>query len=113
MPYYLKSADVLILPNSGKKDVSRYWTSPMKMFEYMASQRPIVASDLSSIGEVLSENNSILVEPDNPQALAEGIKKVLDDKELSQRISQQAYIDVKKYTWDKRAQKILDFVKNE
>jgi len=68
---------------------------------------------LSSIGEVLSENNSILVEPDNPQALAEGIKKVLDDKELSQRISQQAYIDVKKYTWDKRAQKILDFVKNE
>ena len=113
MPYYLKSADVLILPNSGKKDVSRYWTSPMKMFEYMASQRPIVASDLSSIGEVLSENNSILVEPDNPQALAEGIKKVLEDKELSQRISQQAYIDVKKYTWDKRAQKILDFVKNE
>ena len=113
MPYYLKSADVLILPNSGKKDVSRYWTSPMKMFEYMASQRPIVASDLSSIGEILSENNSILVEPDNPQALAEGIKKVLDDKELSQRISQQAYTDVKKYTWDKRAQKILNFVKNE
>ena len=111
MPYYLKSADVLILPNSGKKNASRYWTSPMKMFEYMASQRPIVASDLPSIREILNENNSVLVEPDNPWALAKGIKSILNNENLSQRISQQAYTDVKKYTWDKRAQKILDFMR--
>jgi glycosyltransferase involved in cell wall biosynthesis len=85
----------------------------MKMFEYMASQRPIVASDLPSIREVLSENNAVLIEPDNPQSLAEGIKKALTDKELSQRISQQTQTDVEEYTWDKRAQKILEFIKNE
>ena len=44
---------------------------------YMASKRPIVASDLPTIREILNEENAILVEPGNPKALAEGIEKVL------------------------------------
>src|SRR3989338_383757 len=44
IPYYLKAADILVLPNSATEKISSYYTSPVKMFEYMASQRPIVAS---------------------------------------------------------------------
>ncbi|MBU2472888.1 MAG: glycosyltransferase family 4 protein [Patescibacteria group bacterium] len=110
MPCYLKSADVLVIPNSGKMDISKSWTSPLKMFEYMASRRPVVASDLPSLREVLSENNAILVEPDNPQELAKGIERALKNTDFSVRISVQAYEDVQKYSWQKRARNILRFI---
>ena len=47
------------------------------------------------------------MEPDNPKALAEGIKNVLEDEELAKKLTEKAYEEVQKYTWDKRAEKIL------
>jgi glycosyltransferase involved in cell wall biosynthesis len=111
IPEFLSIADCLILPNSAKESKSEKWTSPLKMFEYMASGKPIVASDLSSIREVLNENNAILVEPDNPEKLTQGIKRILSDKILSEKLSTQAKEDVKNYTWQKRAEKIIEFIK--
>lgn len=108
VPKYLAAADVLVLPNI-KKGLFEY-TSPLKLFEYMASGRPIVASDLPSIREILSEENAVLVEPGNPEALAEGIKRVLDDKELANKISQKAREDIIQYTWHNRAKMILKFI---
>ena len=85
---------------------------PLKLFEYMASKRPIVASDLPSIKETLrNEKNAILVKPDNPQALAEGIKRVLIDKELADRISEQAFKDAQEYSWEKRSGRIFKFMR--
>lgn len=110
IPYWLKAADILVLPNTAKENISKYWTSPIKMFEYMASKRPIVASDLPSIREILNENNSILVKPDLPEDLARGIKKILKDKNLAEKISNQAFRDVQNYTWQKRARNILRFI---
>ena len=80
------------------------------MFEYMASKRPIMASDLPSIREILNENNSILVEPDNPEVLAEGIKNALENFEFSASIANQAFQDIQNYTWQKRVKKILEFI---
>jgi len=113
IPYYLKSADVLILPNSGKTEISKSWTSPMKMFEYMASQRPIVASDLPSLREILNKNNAVLIKSDNPKALANGIKQALKNTDLSDKISIQAHRDVQNYSWFKRSKKIIDFLNND
>ena len=110
IPYWLKSADVLVLPNTAKEDISKYWTSPMKMFEYMAAQRPIVASDLPSLREVLNEESSFLFEPDNPENLALAVKRALQNPEISDKISNQAFQDVQEYTWQKRAEKILKFI---
>ncbi|MCG2694788.1 glycosyltransferase family 4 protein, partial [Candidatus Parcubacteria bacterium] len=111
MPSWQKSADVLVLPNTEKQDISKYHTSPMKLFEYMASGNPIVASNLPSIGEILNEKNSILVEPDNPKSLADGINKALNDVELGENLAKQALIDVQNYTWKKRVNNILNFIK--
>ncbi len=108
VPKYLAASDVLVLPNI-EKGLSHF-TSPLKLFEYMASKRPVVASDLPSIREVVNEENAILVEPGNPKALAEGILKVLQDKELATRIAENAYKGVQQYSWDKRAEKILEFM---
>ena len=110
IPYWLKAADVLVLPNSAREKISQYWTSPMKMFEYMASQRPIVASDLPSIREILNENNAVLIKSDNAEALTEGIDRVFKNPDLSDRIAEQTYQDVQSYSWSKRVQKIIDFL---
>ena len=113
IPYYLKASDVLILPNSGKTKISKKWTSPMKMFEYMASQRPVIASDLPSIREILNENNAILVKADSPKALSQEIKQALKNQVFSDKISIQAYQDVQKYSWVKRSKKIINFLNND
>ncbi len=107
---YLAAADVLILPNSAKDKVSQKYTSPLKLFAYMASRRPIVASDLPSLREILNENNSILVKPDDALALAEGIKKVLNDPVSASHMSNLAFEDAKQYTWEKRAESIINFM---
>lgn len=108
VPKYLAASDVLVLPNI-EKGLSHY-TSPLKLFEYMAAKRPVVASDLPSIREVLNEKNAVLVEPGNPKALAEGIQKVIQEKEFAGEISEQANRDVQQYSWEKRAEKILEFI---
>ena len=111
IPYYLKAADILALPNSAGKEISELYTSPMKLFEYMAAQRPIVASDLPSIREVLNENNSILIKPDDAKDLADGIKIVLRDFDSAQNLTGNSFKEVQKYAWAIRAEKIIDFIK--
>ena len=106
VPIFLKAADVLVIPH---RDLA-FSFSPMKMFEYMASGRSIIASDLPSLREVLNKKNAILVEPDNPSALAKGINFILKNPNFSAEISKQAHKDVHKYTWNKRAKKILGFI---
>lgn len=110
IPEFLKCADILLLPNEPISRESIEFTSPIKMFEYMASKRPIVASDLPSFEEVLNKNNAVLVEPSDPESLIKGIEKVLGDSDLAKKISKQAHKDVQKYTWNKRAKRIIQII---
>ena len=109
IPLFLKAADVLVLPNSASDKISSY-TSPLKLFEYMSSKRPIVASKLPSITEILNDRNSVLVKPDDSYELAEGLKKVLEDEKSSYGLASRAFEDVQQYTWQKRAEKIINFI---
>lgn len=108
VPYWQAAADVLVLPNTGKETIAKYYTSPMKLFEYMASGRPIVASDLPSIRELLNEHNAALVSPDDAQALAAGVCAMFADPVHANALAQAARVDVETHTWDKRARRILD-----
>jgi len=110
VPTYLKAADCLLLTGDARFKISSSFTSPLKMFEYMTSKRPIVAQRLDSFSEVLNLENSILVDPDNPEALYRGIKKAFYDQPLGAKISKNAYEEAKKFTWLNRARSILDFV---
>ena len=102
--------DVLVMPYSAKDNTHKKYISPLKMFEYMASRRPIVASDIPSLREVLTDDDAVFVEPDNPVALAEGITKVLMDGDLGHRLADNAYKKVLNYTWENRAKTILEFM---
>ncbi len=116
IPSYLAAADVLALPNSTKVAQHRFAvysthdTSPLKLFEYMTSKRPIVASGLPSVKEILNESNAVLVVPDSADALAAGIRKAFGDSGGASQKAEQAYRDVQQYTWDNRAHLILNFI---
>jgi glycosyltransferase involved in cell wall biosynthesis len=114
VPAWLRRFDVLVLPNSAGETISARHTSPLKLFEYMAAGRPVVASDLPSLREVLRDGeNAVLVAPDDPHALAVGIRRVIEDERLAARVSAQASEDVKGYTWTSRAERLLRFFEEE
>jgi len=110
IPFYLRAADVLILPNKKGNPRSESFTSPLKLFEYMASGVPIIASKLKSICEILDEDNAVLVEPNNSMALVKSIKRLRGNELLAKRVSNRAKTDVVKYQWINRATIILRFL---
>ena len=115
---YLAICDILVSPHNPQVDGREFFGSPTKVFEYMAMGKGIVASDLGQIGEVLKHNYSaILVEPGNVNQLVEGILKLVEDKELRERLGKRAREDVvANYTWEKNAERVmkaLEWVMNE
>ncbi|MDQ5955135.1 MAG: Group 1 glycosyl transferase [Patescibacteria group bacterium] len=103
------AADVLVLPNTATDETSVRFTSPLKLFTYMASKRPIVASDLPSLREVLDEESAYFVVPDDTSDLARGIMHALTDGEAAQKANQ-ARTNVERYTWRSRAESIVRFL---
>lgn len=108
IPYYLRAADVLVLPNSAKDADARLYTSPMKLFEYMASGTPIVASDVPSLREILSEQNAYFFTPDDASALASTLAHVLSHTEEADEKAHASKESVKSYTWENRAKNIMN-----
>jgi len=108
---YLFSADVLILPNSNNHYQSES-TSPLKLFEYMAVGRPIIASSLKNILNVLEDRrNSLLVKPDSVKAFKSAILEIFNNRNLAEYIAKNANKDSKKYSWIERAKQIFLFFK--
>ncbi len=103
------AADVLVLPNSGKHEISVHYTSPMKLFEYMASERPVVASDLPSIREILPRDVGYFAEADNAASFAKVIQRALSDGDSAARSCRGREV-VFQYSWSARAKRILQVI---
>ena len=106
VPAQLARASILVLPTIATPSAARY-TSPLKMFEYLAAGKPIVASDLPAIREILTDGeNAVLVAPSDAQALASGIWRVVEDRDLAVRIARTAFDQAANYAWDRRAERL-------
>lgn len=102
----LLAADVLVLPNT-ETSVSARYTSPLKLFEYLAAGRPVVASRLPALEEVLvHERNALLVTPGDPAALAAAVRRLVDEPALGARLASQGLADVAEYSWTRRAERL-------
>jgi glycosyltransferase involved in cell wall biosynthesis len=108
IPKWLYASDVLVMPYT-RGTQSAEFMSPMKMFEYMAAGRPIVAPRYESTCEVLEhERNALLIPECSTRQLLQAIDRALNDRRAPDW-AQQAKTDVCKYAWQDRAARILEF----
>lgn len=106
---FLASSDILVSPHVPNPDGSPFFGSPTKIFEYMALQRPIVASRLGQLGALLDHGRTaLLTEPGNPDDLAEAIATLLRQPDLAEKLALAARREaVERHSWDQRVDVIL------
>lgn len=113
VPLYLAALDVCAMPFPWTEHFA-YYASPMKLFEYMAAGRAIVASDLPSAAEVVRDGETaLLYPPGDAAALAAVICRLRDDPALRERLGSAARAAaMKHYTWSARARFILSRIQD-
>jgi glycosyltransferase involved in cell wall biosynthesis len=106
VPRYLAFADVLVHYSSPEK------ASPLKIFEYMLSGRPIAAPRAPGVEEVLNDGvDSLLFDPFDPADAARKVVLLLKDKELGERLASNARnTALSKYTYRARARTLLELL---
>ena len=84
----------------------------MKLFEYLATGVPIVASDIPSNTEILTENkNCILFNSDDSDNLSQEVKKLWQDYSLREKISKNSIELSRQFTWKNRCKVIIDEIR--
>jgi glycosyltransferase involved in cell wall biosynthesis len=110
VPSFLTQADALLLP-LGNNVQSRYFTSPMKLFEYAASGVPmIVARQPTTMSLVRDGEQALLVSPDSAQELAGAVQRLMASPELAAALAARARAWVRRYSYEERARRYQDFL---
>lgn len=111
----LAACDVLVSPHVPNPDGSRFFGSPTKLFEYMGLARPIVASDLEQIGDVIKhERTGLLCPPGDAMAAAASVVRLLGDPALRERLAAAALeAAATQYSWAAHARRILEALAGE
>lgn len=115
VPAKLAHFDVVLAPykrsvigSNGRLDLAS-WMSPLKIFEYMASEKAIIASDLPVLREVLTDGvTALLCDPDDVRSWAAALERLAHDPAERRRLGRSAReLLLSGYTWKKRADRIL------
>jgi|GEM_PF-1494266 len=106
---FQRAADLLFFVST--RNSSIWWcTSPLKVFEYMASGTPILGAALGSLGEVLNPGNAFLYDPDRPASITEALDAFGADAQAAAARAQAALAEARdQYAWQRRARRILAF----
>lgn len=103
IPHIISCADILVIPNSGKSQISAQYTSPLKFFEYLTTQKPIVASGLPTLHEIGDRFSGVFYfKPDDPLSLARAI--------LACPLHESFQRDLKEHSWECRAKNIINHI---
>ena len=109
-PVYLAACDIFLSPHVKNPDGTKFFGSPTKLFEYMAMGKPIIASNLDQIGEILEDNNdALLIPPGDIPSLVFAMKKLSQNESLRKKLGKESRRKVlKQYTWNKHVENILE-----
>ncbi len=113
IPKLLKASDVLIMlydPYAENTVMDINTTSPIKLFEYMASRVPIVTTRIPTLEKVVRDREEVLfVPPNDYKATSKAINSILKDSRLREELSRNAYNRAKEHTYKKRCNNILNY----
>jgi glycosyltransferase involved in cell wall biosynthesis len=112
LPQVQAAADLFLMPHelrvidSSGSDIAPF-TNPMKAYEYMAVGKPILASELPIIRELLNDKIAVLVEPEDIDAWDQAFKRIQQDQALQKRLGDAARKHVQQFSWKARSERIL------
>ena len=116
VPDVLSNSDVLLMPYSKNVEINAKnintanYCSPLKMFDYLAAGKIIISSKLDGICEILNHKSNALIAKDNSlDEWSNILKNLIDNKFNVKRIISNSIITAKKYSWKKRAKKIIKY----
>jgi len=103
---HLAAADVLVAPYTPSE---RFYFSPLKLYEYMALGKPVVASDIGQLAEVLDPGaNALLVPPGDVEALEAALERLERDPALAHRLAGEAARTAREnHSWARNAHRIM------
>jgi glycosyltransferase involved in cell wall biosynthesis len=117
IPLYLRAFDMLLMPyqtkvlHRQKKHDTADYMSPLKMFEFMASGRPIIASRMQVLEEILQDKVSALfVRSEDLDGWINAVMFLKKNKEVARELGKKAKENVRKYTWDQRTKNISESI---
>lgn len=108
-PRYHGIANVLVIPHIKRIDTELGF--PSKLLGCLASGKPIVSSNLKATADIVGDN-AILVEPENPQAFADGILTLLNNEDLAKKMGENGKKVIYNYSWEESAKKLYDAYKD-
>jgi len=108
VPASMAACDILAMPWPDKPHY-RHEMSPLKMFEYMAAERPIITGDLPTVRDVLNEEMAVFSVPDSPASIAEAIRLIQKEPDRAQALVKKARAAVENYSWERRMERILRY----
>jgi glycosyltransferase involved in cell wall biosynthesis len=118
LPIIQAACDILLLPHerhvsaSSGGDIARF-TSPMKLFEYLATGRAILSSDLPVLREVLDEQVAVLVPPEDFLAWSRSLQELSVDHSRRKILGDAARALAQQYSWKARAERTLVGIEND
>lgn len=106
IPIWLNAADVFVLPTENEGCCNA-------IIEAMACGLPIISTDAPFNYDILNESNSILIDCHDIDAIASAIRRLKDNKELRQQLSNGAFSTAENLSIDRRAERIIEFMQNK
>lgn len=108
VPVYLRAADAAILPTRASDRHAAEFLSPLKLFEYLAAGKAIVATGTPSVREVLSERSAVFVPPSDPVALSRALNDLADVPARREALEREAALLAEEHSWTRRASRALE-----
>lgn len=110
IPRYLQAMDGVVIPLGSNQHART--TSPIKLFEYMAAGKVIIASDLPALREVVDSSVVVFFQPGDAHDLAVKIDEILSDPDRATRMARRSLERAQQYSWQSRAQHIERFIES-
>lgn len=105
----LAASCIAVLPNRADRDSA--FTSPLKLFEYLAAGCAVVATDLPAVREILGAEDAAWAAPGDPASLAAAIRSLTENPAAAEAVAARGFARVQAYSWQARARRLAGLLR--